>query len=127
MYRQKMKFNEKVFFFYRERRKMTLREVGEAIGVSRQTVQKWEAGKVIPRKGHVQAVAKLFGISVYDISDLPPEEEIASKTEKLQTALSDPMFEIVVNNWGFLTAADKGEIIADLVARAEKGKSSISR
>lgn len=121
-----MKFNEKVFFFYRERRKMTLRDIGEAIGVSKQTVQKWEAGKVIPRKGHVRAVAKLFGISVYDISDLPPEEEISHKTEKLQVALSDPMFEIVVNNWGFLTAADKGEIIADLVARAEKVKNSIS-
>ncbi len=121
-----MKFNEKVFFFYRERRKMTLRDVGEAIGVSKQTVQKWEAGKVIPRKGHVQAVAKLFGISVYDISDLPPEEEISHKTEKLQTALSDPMFEIIVNNWEFLTAADKGEIIADLVVRAEKTKKHIS-
>lgn len=119
-----MKFNEKVFFFYRERRKMTLREVGEAIGVSKQTVQKWEAGKVVPRKGHVQAVAKLFGISVYDISDLPPEDEIAGKTEKLQVALSDPMFEIVVNNWGFLTAADKGEVIADMVARIERAKNS---
>jgi len=121
-----MKFNEKVFFFYRERRKMTLQDVGKAIGVSKQTVQKWEAGKVIPRKGHLQAVAKLFGISVYDISDLPPEEEISHKTEKLQSALADPMFEIIINNWKFLTAADKGEIIADIVVRTEKAKHPVN-
>ena len=106
-----MKFEHKVFRFWREQRRMTLEEVGKAVGASKQTVSKWEAGQVVPRAAKVRAIAKLFNISVYDISDLPPEPEYLNKTALLDAALRDPMFDIVVQFWGKLTAADKGELI----------------
>lgn len=106
-----MKFDYKVFSFWRNQRRMTLEEVGKAVGVSKQTVQKWEAGIVVPRSTKIRAIAKLFNISVYDISDLPPEPEIINRTEMLESTLQDPMFDIIVRSWGQLTAADKGEVV----------------
>lgn len=107
-----MKFNYKIFAFWREKRKMTLEEVGNAVGVSKQTVQKWEAGQVVPRRGKIMAISKLFNIPTYDISDLAIDiEEPNSQRMRLDEALSDPMFEIVMRDWRRLSAADKGELI----------------
>lgn len=106
-----MKFDNKVFRFWREQRRMTLEEIGKAVGASKQTVQKWEAGTVVPRAAKIRAIAKLFNISVYDISDLPPEPEIVSRSEMLENIFKDPMFDIVLRAWSKLSAADKGEVV----------------
>lgn len=106
-----MKFENKVLRFWREQRRMTMEDVGKAVGASKQTVSKWEAGTVIPRRGKIEALAKLFGISVYDISDLPPEPELYRRSAALEAALNDPMFEIVIRSWNRLSAASKGELI----------------
>lgn len=106
-----MKFDYNIFRFWREHYKLTLEEVGKKVGVSKANVQKWEAGKVIPRRSKIYAISKLFNIDPYDISDIPPEPEISSKTEKLTEALQDPMFEIVLNSWDKLSGSDKGTLI----------------
>ncbi|MBE6380067.1 MAG: XRE family transcriptional regulator [Lentisphaerae bacterium] len=106
-----MKFDNHVFRFWREQRMMTLEEVGAAVGASKQTVSKWENGNVIPRPAKIRAIAKLFNISVYDISDLPPEPEMVSRSAILEATLQDPMFDIIIRSWGKLTAADKGEVV----------------
>lgn len=119
-----MKFDNRVFAFWREQKKMTLEEVGKAVGASKQTVSKWEKGNVTPRSNKVRAIAKLFGISVYDISDLPPEPEIISRSARLDAALKDPMFEIVLRNWDMLTAGTKGELIEFILKKLEEQKNA---
>lgn len=115
-----MKFEYKVFRFWREQRRMTLEEVGKAVGASKQTVSKWESGLVVPRAAKIRAIAKLFNISVYDISDLPPEPEIISRSEVLESTFQDPMFDIVVRSWGKLSAAAKGEVIEFITQKINK-------
>ena len=120
-----MKFDHQVFKFWREQRRLTLEEVGNAVGASKQTVSKWEAGRVTPREAKIRAIAKLFGISVYDISDLPPEPEMVNRSARLLAALEDPMFDIVIRAWDQLSGADKGELIEFIQARIHSKKSEV--
>ena len=117
-----MKFDHRVFSFWREQKRLKLEDVGKAVGVTKQTVSKWEKGLVIPRKGKIKAIAELFGISVYDISDLPPEPEILNRSAQLEAALKDPMFELVLRSWDVLTAASKGELIEFIQKKLEEQK-----
>lgn len=119
-----MKFDNKVFAFWREQKKMTLEEVGKAVGATKQTVSKWEKGTVTPRAAKIRAIAKLFDLSVYDISDLPPEPDIVSRTARLDAALKDPMFDIVLRSWAMLTAASKGELIEFIQKKLEGQKNA---
>ncbi|MDO4673010.1 MAG: helix-turn-helix transcriptional regulator [Porphyromonadaceae bacterium] len=52
---------------HREECKMTQEFVAEAIGVSRQTVSKWENGTSDPSTSNLIALAKLFQISVQEL------------------------------------------------------------
>lgn len=48
---------------YRTQNKMTQEFVAEAVGVSRQSVSKWEQGITDPSTSNLFALAKLFGVS----------------------------------------------------------------
>ena len=52
---------------HRTNNKMTQEFVAEAVGVSRQSVSKWEQGISDPSTSNLFALAKLFGVSVEDI------------------------------------------------------------
>ena len=117
-----MKFDNNVFRFWREQKKITLEEVGRIVGASKQTVSKWEKGTVIPRAAKIRAIAKMFDISVYDISDLPPEPDVISRTARLEAALKDPMFDIVIRSWDMLSSGSKGEVIAFIQQKLEDQK-----
>ena len=52
---------------HRTNNKMTQEYVAEAVGVSRQSVSKWEQGISDPSTSNLFALAKLFGVSVEDI------------------------------------------------------------
>lgn len=45
-------------------RKMSQQDVGDAIGVSWQTVQQWENGKTAPNRTRQEKVAQLFNVSI---------------------------------------------------------------
>ena len=47
--------------------KMTQEFVAEAVGVSRQSVSKWEQGISDPSTSNLFALAKLFGVSVEEL------------------------------------------------------------
>lgn len=68
-----MLFYHESFKKIRENKCLTLEEIGERLGVSKQTVQKWEDGAVRPRPGKIYALARLLDVSVADLSDLRPE------------------------------------------------------
>ena len=48
---------------YRTERNMTQEFVAESLGVSRQTVSKWESGRSDPSTSNLIALAKLFGVA----------------------------------------------------------------
>jgi transcriptional regulator with XRE-family HTH domain len=79
-----MKFYSSIFKMFRESKRYTLEDVGKLVNVSKQTVQKWEAGKVTPRPEKIYRIAELFGCSVQDISDLKPEGWLIDHYEKLE-------------------------------------------
>lgn len=52
---------------HRTNNKMTQEFVAEAVGVSRQSVSKWEQGITDPSTSNLFALAKLFNVSVEDL------------------------------------------------------------
>lgn len=78
-----MLFYNELFKKIRESKGMTLEEIGQKVGVTKQTVQKWEAGIAKPRPGKVYAMAKVFGVSAVDISDLRPEKWLVDSIEQV--------------------------------------------
>ena len=52
---------------HRTKNKMTQEFVAEAVGVSRQSVSKWEQGITDPRTSNLFALAKPFGVSVEEL------------------------------------------------------------
>ena len=77
-----MLFYNDLFKKFRESKCFTLEEIGKRIGVSKQTVQKWEAGIANPRPSNVYALAKILEISAVDISDLRPEKWLTDSVEQ---------------------------------------------
>ena len=77
-----MLFYNDLFRKFRESKCLTLEEIGRRVGVSKQTVQKWEAGLANPRPSNVYALAKVLDISVIDISDLRPEKWLTDSVEQ---------------------------------------------
>ncbi|MDE6592971.1 MAG: helix-turn-helix domain-containing protein [Oscillospiraceae bacterium] len=53
--------------FLRKQRKMSQEEVAGLIGVSRQTVAKWEAGETLPDISNCAALAKLYSVTVDEL------------------------------------------------------------
>ena len=51
----------------RTRCQMTQEFVAEALGVSRQTVSKWESGSADPSTTNLLALAKLYGVEAEDL------------------------------------------------------------
>ena len=114
-----MIFFHKLFREYRESKCLTLLQVGKKIGVSKQTVQKYEAGKTKPKPATVYKIAEVLGISVVDISDLKPEKDL----QKEEIIPSDDFFKIVLKNWPHLTNDQRGKLASDSVTMAEKNQS----
>lgn len=77
-----MLFYNDLFKKFRESKCLTLEEIGKRIGVSKQTVQKWETGIAKPRPSNVYALAKILNISAVDISDLCPEKWLTDSVEQ---------------------------------------------
>ena len=63
----------------RQRRGLSQNELREKLGVSRQTISKWENGQVLPDAYNLKALAKILDISVDDL--LSDEELNIDKTD----------------------------------------------
>ena len=71
--------------FYRKQKGMSQESLGEALGVSRQAVSKWEGDNGIPELSTLIAMSRLFSITVGQLLGV---EELQAEEEK--TALQDP-------------------------------------
>ena len=78
-----MTIGERIYLF-RTERGMSQETLAEEIGVSRQSVSKWETGAAFPDTEYVIKMAKSFGISTDDLllgEALPAQETQESEDE----------------------------------------------
>lgn len=86
----------KMIRYYREAKGLTLKEVGNEMGVAFQSVEKWEKGETRPATGKLTKLAAVLGVSVADllredlVSKVSEREEIYSvHGKKFGTAFHD--------------------------------------
>lgn len=90
----------------RKMRKMTQEDIAEAIGVTRQSIAKWESGETIPDLEKCRLLAELFEVSLDDLANYEPESE----TDLGLPPKGRHLF-------GMVTVGDKGQIVIPAKAR----------
>ena len=91
----------------RKIKQMTQEDIAEAVGVSRQAVAKWERGETIPDIEKCRILAELFGVSLDDLANFEPEENLGIDVPPKGKHL-----------FGMVNVGDKGQIV--IPARARK-------
>jgi AbrB family looped-hinge helix DNA binding protein len=91
----------------RKIKQMTQEDIAEAVGVSRQAVAKWERGETIPDIEKCRILAELFGVSLDDLANFEPEENLGVDVPPKGKHL-----------FGMVNVGDKGQIV--IPARARK-------
>ena len=68
----------------RKERKLTLKQVGDAVGVSDVTVSRWERNEIKNmRIDKIQSLAAILGVSEIDFFNLMDESEAAFRVERI--------------------------------------------
>ncbi len=98
-------FNENIIRL-RKINQMTQEDVAEAVGVSRQAVAKWESGDSIPDLEKCRLLAELFGVSLDDLANYEPENNLGLDVPPKGKHL-----------FGMVTVGDKGQIVIPAKAR----------
>ena len=98
-------FNENIVRL-RKINQMTQEDIAEAVGVSRQAVAKWESGETIPDLEKCKLLAELFGVSLDDLANYEPEENMGLDVPPKGKHL-----------FGLVTVGDKGQIVIPAKAR----------
>lgn len=60
---------------YRKAAGLSQETLGEQVGVSRQAVSKWETGAAAPDMENLIALARIFGVSLAELTETPPETQ----------------------------------------------------
>lgn len=84
----------------RKKRGMTLEEVGNAVGVSKSTVRKWEAGGIANlRRDKIVPLAKALGTTPqYLMGWEEPEEQHDDIEEYLDLLHKDPRYRVLLSS-----------------------------
>ncbi len=85
---------------------MTQEDVADKLGVTRQSVAKWEAGDSIPDLDKCKQLADIFGVSLDDLANYEPEENLGFAVPPKGKHL-----------FGLVTVGDKGQIVIPAKAR----------
>ena len=85
---------------------MTQEDVADAIGVTRQSVAKWEAGESIPDLEKCKLIADLFGVTLDDLANYSSDENLGLNVPPRGKHL-----------FGIVTVGDKGQIVIPAKAR----------
>ena len=76
-----MTLGEKIYKL-RTKRSMTQEQLAEKIGVSRQSVSKWETDSAIPDIEKLKLLAEIFEVSITELLGMECEEDTKRKDEK---------------------------------------------
>ena len=90
----------------RKMKKMTQEGVAEKLGVTRQAVAKWESGETLPDLEKCRLLAELFGVSLDDLANYEPEENMGLSLPPKGKHL-----------FGVVTVGEKGQIVIPAKAR----------
>lgn len=85
--------------------RLTLEEVAERIGVSRQAAAKWENGETVPDLSNCAALADLYGVSLDDLARYDEE------------AAGAPVPPRGKHLFGLVTVGERGQIVIPKAAR----------
>lgn len=85
---------------------LTQEDVAEKLGVTRQSVAKWESGESIPDLDKCKQLAEIFGVSLDDLANYEPEENMGLGLPPKGKHL-----------FGLVTVGDKGQIVIPAKAR----------
>lgn len=85
---------------------LTQEDIAEKLGVTRQSVAKWEAGESIPDLDKCKQLADIFGVSLDDLANYEPEENLGLGLPPKGKHL-----------FGLVTVGDKGQIVIPAKAR----------
>ena len=85
---------------------MTQEDIAEKLGVTRQSVAKWEAGDSIPDLDKCKQLANIFGVSLDDLANYEPEDNLGLAVPPKGKHL-----------FGMVTVGDKGQIVIPAKAR----------
>lgn len=70
-------------FKARRKKGLSQEEVAERLGVSRQTISKWETGETLPDIQQAKRLAMLYGLSLDELIELDPDaQEIQAMIDK---------------------------------------------
>lgn len=90
----------------RKLKQMTQEDIAEKVGVTRQAVAKWESGETIPDLEKCKTLAEVFGVSLDDLANYEPEENLGLGVPPKGKHL-----------FGMVTVGDKGQIVIPAKAR----------
>ena len=85
---------------------MTQEDIAEKLGVTRQSVAKWEAGDSIPDLDKCKQLADIFGVSLDDLANYEPDDHLGLAAPPKGKHL-----------FGLVTVGDKGQIVIPAKAR----------
>lgn len=104
------RIGEKIYRL-RKREGLSQEELGSRVGVTRQTVSKWETGTMCPESDKIKALSGVLGVSVdyffFDVSPSPMAEEAVLASE------------------GFSLQKEE-ELSPELFDREERGRGKVS-
>lgn len=85
---------------------MTQEDIAEQLGVTRQSVAKWESGETVPDLDKCKLLADIFGVSLDDLANYESEENYGLGVPPKGKHL-----------FGLVTVGDKGQIVIPAKAR----------
>ena len=85
---------------------LTQEDIAEKLGVTRQSVAKWESGESIPDLDKCKQLADIFGVSLDDLANYEPDDNLGVGLPPKGKHL-----------FGLVTVGDKGQIVIPAKAR----------
>ena len=85
---------------------LTQEDIAEKLGVTRQSVAKWESGESIPDLDKCKQLADIFGVSLDDLANYEPEDNLGLGVPPKGKHL-----------FGLVTVGDKGQIVIPAKSR----------
>lgn len=98
-----MRLNEKIYY-YRKAMKLSQEELAERVGVSRQSVSKWELGEATPEVEKLLALAGIFGITTDELlrDGEPPRSKEAPEPAPPELNHAVSFFGRLIRRFGWL-------------------------
>ena len=90
----------------RKLRNLTQEDIAGQVGVSRQTVAKWEAGETLPDLGKSRVLADALGVSLDDLTNYEPDRNMGFAVPPKGKHI-----------FGVVTLGEKGQIVIPAKAR----------